>query len=146
MEHVKRINNERMRNIAEQEGNVVYEYQYDTPEKEADAAQVVKLAKAIVQERQKLSTQSPDLSDEDAACNIKSHSEAFDIFSRTHQRIFEMMCAKETNGESFAMLCKLAKFKRDTDQMGMSEAEASAKVSEYLMSQCARTQSDPTTL
>lgn len=135
MEKVLRLNEERMREVAGEPGNVVYEYQFDSPEKEADPDQVIKLAKAVVQERAKLASRN----DSQAEVEIKESSDAFALFARTHARIFSMMCEKETNGRSFTVLCQLAKFKRDSDKTGMSAAESAAKVSEFLMGQCGRT-------
>lgn len=134
MDQVARLSDERMRDVASVPGNVVYEYQYDSAEKEADASQVVKLAKAIIDERSKW----PRLSDGEAEDKIKASSEAFDVFSRTHARIFSMMCDRENCGRSFSVLCRLAVFRRDSESAGMSEAEASAKVSEFLMGECGR--------
>ena len=134
MDNVGKIHEQYMREKAEDAGNVVYQYEYDTPEKRADAVQVIKIAKAIVDERHKLK----HLCDSEAEELIRNISEPFNIFSRTHAKIFLMMCDIKNNAENFTMLCKLAKFKRDSEEVGMPDAQADAKAHDFIMSVCAR--------
>ena len=133
MEKITQLNEERMRDVASTEGNVVYEYVYDQVGREADETQTVKLAKIVIEERAKLR----DLSDELARVALRDN-EMIAAFARDHEKTFELMTDLRNCGESYKMLCRLAHFKRASDQRGLSQAEATANVSSFLMEQCQR--------
>jgi hypothetical protein len=131
---ITRISDERMRDLASQQGNVVYEYQYDTPQKPADVSQTLKFAKLIIQERAKVQ----DVQDEEARRLILEREPVLKPFVVDHPKIFEMMTDKIRCGENFNMLCRLATFKRTSDHQGLSLPQATASVSQFLMSECQR--------
>ena len=134
MDKATEVNNDRMRDIASQQGNVVYEYVYDTPEREADETQTVKFAKIALMERVKF----PGLSDTEARAVVLENEPVLQTFVKDNPKIFEMMTDKERCGDSFKMLCRLATFKRTSDQRGLSTPEATACVSQFLMTECQR--------
>ena len=134
MDKVLQLSEERMREVAAAEGNVVYEYVYDDVQREADVHQSVKLAKLALLERAKL----PELSDEESRLKLREEHEILESFARDHAKIFEMVTDRERCGENYNMLCRLAVFKRRSDEHGLSHPEATARVSEFLMAECRR--------
>lgn len=132
MEKIEDINRRRMLNIAGQEGNTVYEYGFDNPERVADVEQAMKFAKLVFVERQKLTIES----DAEAAVKLKEDNADLKVFSRTHPTIFSKMCAKATAPRDFSILEKLGNFGMTTSDMSLPQA--TARVSDFLMSQCAR--------
>ena len=85
-----------------------------------------------LEERVKL----PRLSDEAAASHLTRNFPLISTFSRTHPVIFEKMCTSSSCGESYAMLTRLSTFGLSTPHMPLPDA--TAKVSQFLMQECAR--------
>jgi hypothetical protein len=132
MEKLGEVHRQRMEHVAAQENNVVYKYEYGVPERSADIVQAMKLAKMTLEERAK----SPHLSDEAAASHLTRNFTLISTFSRTHPVIFEKMCTSGSCGESYAMLTRLSTFGLSTPHMPLPDA--TAKVSQFLMQECAR--------
>jgi len=134
-----RLSDERMEGVAAENGNVVYTYRYDEPQKEADVIQTLKLAKIALLERGEL----PNLSDEDAFKTLIGRNELLALFSVDHPTIFRLMTCKDRCGESYEMLRRLAVYKLQSEHAGLSIAEATARVSQFLMGECGRQETEP---
>ena len=115
MEDLNRLNEERMRDIADEKGNVVYEYVYDRPGREADVSQTMKFAKMIIQERASLGT---CVSNDEARKIILENNSLLADFAADHAKTFEMMTDPLQSSQSYKMLCRMASFKQQSDSLG----------------------------
>lgn len=135
MEKVIECERSRLREIAEQENTTVYEYSYDSPQhEEADAVQTMKCARMILEERHK----HKNLNDEDARNEILRGSALISKFSTDHPKIFEMISELHTGSQHYQMLQRMAVFKRQSQELRIPPAEATAQVSAFIMEQCKR--------
>jgi hypothetical protein len=115
--------------------DVVYEYAYNKPEREATAEQAVKMAFLALLERQKLK----DITDAEARKEILEKGEkALQVFSRTHPHTFELITNFARGAEHFTVFSKLARLRQKVDENGTNEAQATAAANEMLQSQCAK--------
>jgi len=139
MEKAKSLQQDRMRALADEKDNVVYEYAYDTPVRNACPEQALKLAKEAVQWRQ--SPAGKKLSDEEARRVLvagKVTDAPLADFSKTFPKAFELITEKDRGPEHFSVLVRMARFASTAEENRVPEAEATAQVNTMLQSHCAR--------
>lgn len=137
METAFQIQQSRIQTLAENKDNLVYEYVYETPIRNACPEQALKLAKVAVEWRQ---TSGSPLTDAEArhmlvAGNV-SDAPMLD-FSRAYPKAFAMITEKERGPEHFAMLVRMARFAAQAEQVRMPDVEATAKINTMLQTHCA---------
>lgn len=137
MEHAIALQQQRMRDRADPD-NVVYEYQYDEPERLATPEQAVKMAQLAFDERRKLK----ELQDSDARSRILESdanvAAGLKVFSRTHPRAFELVTELQRGAEHLQVFVKMARLRKAANENGASEAQATAYANELLQAHCAR--------
>lgn len=137
MDFAKSTHEHRMRALASDDSNVVYEYTYDTPVRSACPEQALKLAKAAVEWRQ---TKGKRLSDAEARAELLTSHEDSTLmtdFSQSFPKAFEMITEKEQGPRHFSILMKMARLASTAEAQRMPEAEATAQVNALLQSECA---------
>lgn len=139
MEKALGLQQQRMRSLADEHENVVYEYTYDTPIRSACPEQALKMAKAAVEWRQ--SPAGKKLSDARARQALIS-GEVTDApmadFAKTFPKAFELITELERGPEHFSVLVRMARFAAAAEAQRVPEAEATAQVNTMLQSHCAR--------
>jgi hypothetical protein len=144
MEQALTLQQQRMRTLAEDKDNSVYEYTYETPTRSACPEQALKLAKEAVTWRQ--GKEGKKLSDAEARKKLVA-GEATDApladFAKSFPKAFELITEKESGPEHFSVLVRMARFAKTAETQRVPEAEATAQVNAMLQSHCTRGPAPP---
>jgi len=124
----------RMARLAQQPHTDVLEYTYESPERDAPAVVVVKLATRAVEARKSL---PKDLDVRKAARRVCKEDKLLEQFSRTHPQTFMTMMDMDNCGAALEMLYKLARLRQSVES-GMSEAEANVHANRIIMEKTMR--------
>ena len=134
MEEARIAERTRMLKLANQPHTEVLEYAYDTPHRDADAVNCVKLAKLAMEARRQLPITESIVS---ASKRICGQNEVLKQFSMTHPQTFMVMMDCEKNSEAFEMLQRLARIRQSVES-GMTEAEANVHANRVIMEKTMR--------
>jgi hypothetical protein len=137
MEKALSLQQERMRSLADVDGNLVYEYTYDEPKRGAVPEQAIKMAKVALDWRQS----KPLLSDAEARKQLLDGAASgapLSDFAVSFPMAFNMVTEKQRGGEHFAMMMRLAKLASSATNQGIPIEEATAQANLLLQSHCAK--------
>jgi hypothetical protein len=127
---IEQLQNQRLQDLANRPGNVVYRYAYNEPEKAASASQVLTLARDLFLRRQAMLAVTSD--DNDARARLKREDLTFALFSRTHPVIFERMTDGALGSQHFEILQEMGAVRRQVES-GADEAQANVTVSSLIL-------------
>ncbi len=137
MERALELQQARMRELAQEAGNTVYEYTNDAPQRGATPEQALKLAHAAVAYRQGAGRTLGDDAAREALLAGPDGPLMRD-FARDYPTAFRLVTEKERGPEHFSVLVRLGRFAAGAAQNGVPVAEATAQVHSMLQGHCAR--------
>lgn len=133
METALQIQRERMGQLAHRQGHTVLDWVYDQPANPGlSSGQRMAIARDVFVARQKLA-----VPDEEARRVLRAQDSVFSMFAQDHPQMFSLITEREKGAAHFQVLQELAALRRQVEQ-GKSEAEATVKASEIIMTHTAK--------
>ena len=124
----------RMQALAAQDDTVVMAPVFDVPCREATAEQAAKLAKLAFTTRGLYAA----MPDPEARLACLAAEPVLADFAKTHPQTFLQITARENGARAYEAFERLARFRQQVEAQGVSEGEAQAQASRFLMGFCAR--------